>query len=115
MNGSITTMTLEEMREARRLGKSQSDWDAVRQHIAQGEEFADDDAPDASQLMQAELMKRRVGRPVGSGYKEQIAIRFDHDVIAAFKATGTGWQTRMNAALKDWLKTHHPNSVLSKI
>ncbi|MGD0962053.1 MAG: BrnA antitoxin family protein [Methylomonas sp.] len=26
----------------------------------------------------------------------------------AFKATGKGWQTRMNSALKDWLKTHSP-------
>ena len=29
-------------------------------------------------------------------------------VIDAFKATGTGWHTRRNAALKDWLKTHSP-------
>jgi uncharacterized protein (DUF4415 family) len=29
-------------------------------------------------------------------------------VIAAFKATGKGWQTRMNAALKDLLKSHPP-------
>jgi uncharacterized protein (DUF4415 family) len=27
-------------------------------------------------------------------------------VIQAFKATGRGWQTRMNEALKDWLSTH---------
>ncbi|MGN6662221.1 MAG: BrnA antitoxin family protein, partial [Achromobacter mucicolens] len=24
----------------------------------------------------------------------------------AFKATGQGWQTRINNALRDWLKTH---------
>ena len=35
--------------------------------------------------------------------KEQVAIRFDPDVLAAFRADGAGWQTRMNAALKDWL------------
>ncbi len=29
-------------------------------------------------------------------------------IVEAFKATGKGWQTRMNAALKDWLKTHSP-------
>ena len=28
------------------------------------------------------------------------------DVMAAFKATGAGWQTRMNDALRDWLRTH---------
>lgn len=32
----------------------------------------------------------------------------DAEVIAAFKATGEGWQTRMNDALKDWLQTHSP-------
>lgn len=35
--------------------------------------------------------------------KEQVAIRFDADVLAAFRAGGPGWQTRMNAALKEWL------------
>ncbi|MCK6412739.1 MAG: BrnA antitoxin family protein [Azonexus sp.] len=29
-------------------------------------------------------------------------------MVDAFKATGKGWQTRMNAVLKDWLKTHSP-------
>ena len=35
--------------------------------------------------------------------KEQVAIRFDAEVLAAFRADGPGWQTRMNAALKEWL------------
>jgi len=30
------------------------------------------------------------------------------DVLAAFRATGKGWQARMNEALKDWLQTHSP-------
>lgn len=37
--------------------------------------------------------------------KEQVAIRLDPDVLAAFRAGGPGWQTRMNAALKEWLET----------
>lgn len=36
--------------------------------------------------------------------KEQVAIRFDPEVLAAFRASGRGWRTRMNAALKEWLK-----------
>ncbi len=35
--------------------------------------------------------------------KTQVAVRLDADVLSAFKAGGPGWQTRMNAALKDWL------------
>ena len=56
--------------------------------------------------LQAALKKR--GRPVGSGTKEQVAIRFDREVLAAFRAGGVGWQTRMNDALRDWLRTHSP-------
>ena len=52
----------------------------------------------------AALKKR--GRPVGSGTKEQVAIRFDRDVLSAFRSSGPGWQTRMNEALRDWLRTH---------
>jgi uncharacterized protein (DUF4415 family) len=31
-------------------------------------------------------------------------MRLDTDVVNSFKATGKGWQTRINAALKDWLQ-----------
>ena len=37
-----------------------------------------------------------------------VTIRLSPDVMAAFKATGTGWQTRIDAALKDWLRKHSP-------
>lgn len=33
-------------------------------------------------------------------------INFDTEVLDAFKATGKGWQTRINDALKEWLKEH---------
>jgi uncharacterized protein (DUF4415 family) len=33
-------------------------------------------------------------------------VRFDRDVLDAFRSTGRGWQTRMNEALKEWLKEH---------
>lgn len=35
--------------------------------------------------------------------KEQVAIRLDPEVLGAFRAGGPGWQTRVNAALKEWL------------
>ena len=50
--------------------------------------------------------RKRRGRPASSGTKEQVAIRLDHDVLAAFRKGRPGWQTRMNEALKDWLRTH---------
>lgn len=54
---------------------------------------------------QAEAKNRR-GRPAGSGTKISTTIRFDAEVLEAFRATGDGWQTRMNDALKDWLRSH---------
>jgi len=32
--------------------------------------------------------------------KEQIALRVDADVLAWYRAQGSGWQTRMNAVLR---------------
>ena len=48
----------------------------------------------------------RVGRPKSESPKVFTGIRLDADVVEAFRATGKGWQTRMNSALRDWLKTH---------
>ena len=48
------------------------------------------------------------GRPKATSTKQALTVRYDVEVIEAFKASGKGWQTRMNAALKDWLKTHSP-------
>lgn len=45
------------------------------------------------------LAKRR-GRPPADETKEAISIRLDRDVVAAFKAAGEGWQSRMNDALR---------------
>ncbi len=39
--------------------------------------------------------------------KEQITLRLSHDVLQQFRDTGSGWQSRLDAALKDWVR-HHP-------
>lgn len=52
-------------------------------------------------------LKRPPGRPAGSVKacpKQPTTIRFDADVLAALKATGRGWQTRVNDAMRDWVK-----------
>jgi uncharacterized protein (DUF4415 family) len=62
--------------------------------------------PDNLPLTDAELkqFKRGRGRPPGSGKKEQITLRLDTEILEQFKATGDGWQTRINEALRDWAK-----------
>lgn len=46
---------------------------------------------------------RRVRGKNKAPTKEQIAIRLDPEVLTAFRASGPGWQTRLNTVLKDWL------------
>jgi uncharacterized protein (DUF4415 family) len=53
-----------------------------------------------------EVMQKRMGRPPKENPQEQVTMRYDTDVLEAFRATGAGWQTRMNDALKTYLKEH---------
>ena len=67
----------------------------------------EDDRPATADELQAGVAaQRKRGRPTSDVTKEQVAIRFDRDVLSAFRAAGPGWQTRMNDALRDWLRTH---------
>jgi uncharacterized protein (DUF4415 family) len=73
-----------------------------------------DDAPELSDAFferadeyQGNILIPR-GCPKTERPKQALTVRYDPEVIAAFKSTGKGWQTRMNEALKDWLKTHSP-------
>jgi uncharacterized protein (DUF4415 family) len=43
----------------------------------------------------------RPGRPRLDRPKAQVTLRLDSDVLAYFKASGPGWQTRINDALKE--------------
>ena len=43
----------------------------------------------------------RRGRPKSDMTKEHITLRVDADIVAAFRATGTGWQTRINKILRE--------------
>lgn len=70
--------------------------------------------PDAMPLTDKEWEQvkhtARRGRPTSAVTKEHITIRLSPEVLAPFRASGDGWQTRIDAALKDWLKTH-PDGV----
>jgi uncharacterized protein (DUF4415 family) len=85
----------------------QKPWD--RPDFDDNPEWTDADfarAKPASEVHGAKVaagMVRKRGRPTGStkpDAKQQIALRIDADVLAAYKAGGPGWQTRMNDALR---------------
>ncbi|ESX88522.1 BrnA antitoxin family protein [Mesorhizobium sp. LSHC412B00] len=48
-----------------------------------------------------ESIRRTRGRPAVEKPKQVVSIRLDQDVISKFKATGKGWQARINEVLKN--------------
>lgn len=54
------------------------------------------------------LAKKRQGQrgPQRLPTKLAVTVRYNPEVIAYFKATGDGWQTRMNDALREWVAEH---------
>jgi len=71
--------------------------------IGRGISANPDAAPDLSEPVAGIII--RVGRPLKPDRKISVKLRLDRDVVERFKATGAGWQTRINAALK---KEHCP-------
>jgi uncharacterized protein (DUF4415 family) len=67
-----------------------------------------DDAPEldrawfegADHYKKGKLVRR--GRPLGST-KTRIDVRLDNDIVEYYRSSGPGWQTRLNAALRDTL------------
>jgi len=53
----------------------------------------------------ASLQAKLKGRPKAAVTKERITIRLSPDVVQTFRASGDGWQTRIDSALRDWLMT----------
>jgi len=68
-----------------------------------------DDAPELTDAFfdQADIYKAgkliRRGRPKLESPKAQVTLRLDADVLTGLRATGPGWQSRANTALKQWL------------
>jgi len=51
--------------------------------------------PELTDNMLARGIVKRGGRPVATNPRKQVTIRLPETVLAAWKATGPGWQTRM--------------------
>ena len=56
--------------------------------------------------LQAQLAERRRRGPNKQPTKQQVAIRLSPDVLEFFKAGGNGWQTRVDEALREYVKNH---------
>lgn len=56
-------------------------------------------------VRQAVAQKRQRGErgPQLAPTKQLVSVRYSPEVLQYFKATGSGWQTRMNEALLEWV------------
>lgn len=103
--------------------QSKTDWERVKLEAAQDAPIAFDakadaynpnDAKSVQSHWEGALIKQGgvvVGRVRGAQKaprKVPTTIRFDADVLDALKASGKGWQTRVNEAMREWIKTHSP-------
>jgi len=50
------------------------------------------------------IVDRRPGRPLQAVTRTMVSLRIDPDVLAALRVSGRGWQTRVNALLREAVK-----------
>jgi uncharacterized protein (DUF4415 family) len=83
------------------LGYTQEDWDEVSDNPELTEEDFKRARPGREVFPGlAEAVARRRGRPKAEAPKVHLNLRIDADVLEGYRATGAGWQTRMNAVLR---------------
>ena len=64
--------------------------------------------PDAQPLTRKQLeamvpIRALRGRPPSANRKQLVSIRYSPEVLAWFRATGPGWQSRLDRVLKDYV------------
>ncbi len=70
-----------------------SDLDRVDAHVLKSGEY--EELPELTEEMLARARVNKGGRPLASNPRKLISLRLPTDVIDRWKATGSGWQTRM--------------------
>src|SRR5882757_11485436 len=67
----------------------------------------------ASEVLPPEVIaqfKNKGGRPRIENPKEAVKLRIDADVLAKFRESGAGWQTRINGILRAAVSVHAPRA-----
>ena len=64
--------------------------------------------PDAKPLTKAQMkamvpLKAVRGRPRSANPKQLVSVRYSPEVLAYFRSTGEGWQSRMDGVLKEYV------------
>lgn len=76
-----------------------SDLKRVDAHVLEPEEY--DELPEMTDEMFARTVFKKAGRPRSPNPRQMISLRLPPVVIARWRATGPGWQTRMAKRLED--------------
>jgi uncharacterized protein (DUF4415 family) len=71
--------------------------------------------PDALPLTPSQLkamvpIRALRGRPKSVNKKLLVSVRYSPEVVAYFKSTGEGWQSRMDVVLRQYIARHLPSS-----
>lgn len=77
---------------------SGSDLKRVDAHVIQPEEY--EELPEMTDEMFSRTVLKKAGRPRSPNPRQMISLRLPPEVIARWKATGPGWQTRMAKRLE---------------
>lgn len=94
---------------------SKTDWDRVKHEAAADAPVAQDtgslydpNVPEAVDAFWDKAVVRRQGErgPQKAPVKERVTLRLSPDVVDYFKAGGSGWQTRLDQALQDYIQEH---------
>jgi uncharacterized protein (DUF4415 family) len=75
-----------------------SDLKRVDAHVIKPEEY--EELPELTDEMLARAVFKKAGRPKSPNPKQMISLRLAPEVVARWKATGPGWQTRMAKRLE---------------
>jgi uncharacterized protein (DUF4415 family) len=75
-----------------------SDLKKVDSHVVKPEEYGE--LPELTDEMLARAVFKKAGRPRSVSPRQMISLRLPPEVIARWKATGPGWQTRMAKRLE---------------
>ena len=70
-----------------------SDLVRVDSHVVKAREYSE--LPQLTDEMLSRAVVKKGGRPVAKNPRKLITIRLPADVIARWRSTGPGWQTRM--------------------
>ena len=67
--------------------------------------------PDAQPLTPEQLkamlpIQALRGRPKSEHKKLLVSVRYSQEVVAYFKSTGEGWQSRMDGVLREYVASH---------